>query len=267
MCKLSLMGHVSGSMEDGKNQATTILITPVWKDSARLKAFGQELAVELAFRNSEVEWIIADDGSGPEERKALEGLGAEFAKIYPKVRVHYAEEHRGKGSVVREGWALEPEAAWYAFVDADGSVSAVEMLNLVETAQQSGNSTLAIRKNTDTTKVDEDFFRKLRHYGFLTACHLIIGVKSEDTQCGAKVLKGSDYRTIAGNLREVGLAFDAELLAELAAAGFRWDEVPVNWSRVGGSRVHPWSDATDMLAALFRIRGRLGNASRSHNSG
>jgi hypothetical protein len=188
----------------------------------------------------------------------LEGLHHDFSTTYPKVRLHFAKEHLGKGSVVREAWGLEPEAAWYAFVDADGSVSAAEMLELIAVAQRTGSSTLAIRKNTETTKVDEDFWRKLRHYGFLTVCRWVVGVKSEDTQCGAKVLRGDDYRTIAGKLRESGLAFDAELLAELASAGFGWNEVPVNWSRKVGSRVHPWNDAADMLAALFRIRGRMG---------
>lgn len=245
-------------MEDGRHEATPILVTPVWKDSARLAVFGAELAGELARRDSEVCWIIADDGSGEAERTALEKLEQEFRKAYPRVRLHFADAHRGKGSVVREAWALEPKAEFYAFVDADGSVTAVEMLDLIDKARESGRSTLGIRKNTGTTKVEEDPLRKLRHYGFLTACRLIVGVHSEDTQCGAKVLKGSDYRAVADRLQEDGLAFDAELLAELSAAGFEWDEVPVNWSRKGGSRVNAWRDAGDMLAALFRIWGRLG---------
>ena len=258
MCKLVLMEHVSGSMEEGKIEATTILVTPVWKDSVRLRGFGRELANELARRDSRIEWIIADDGSGFGEKEALQRLCREFEMVYPRVRVHFAAKHFGKGSVVREAWALRPEAEWYAFVDADGSVSAVEMLDLIEVAKRSGKSTLAIRKNTETTKVDEDFWRKLRHYAFLTACRWIVGVKSEDTQCGAKVLKGDDYRAIWESLCENGLAFDAELLAELAAAGMSWDEVPVNWARKGGSRVHAIGDAVDMLMGLFRIRRRLG---------
>jgi dolichyl-phosphate beta-glucosyltransferase len=258
MCKLSGMAHVLGSMEEGKNQATTILVTPVWKDSVRLRAFGRELSHELAQRSSDVKWIIADDGSGFGEKEALQRLCRDFEMIYPEVRVHFVEKHYGKGSVVRAGWALEPEADFYAFVDADGSVSAGEMLDLIDKAKAAGRSTIAIRKNTETTTVDEDFWRKLRHYGFLTACRRIVGVNSEDTQCGAKVIKGDDYRAIAENLQENGLAFDAELLAELSAAGFSWNEVPVNWARKGGSRVHALKDAVDMLVALFRIRKNLG---------
>ena len=98
-------------------------------------------------------------------------------------------------------------------------------------------------------------------YGFLLACRLILGIRSEDTQCGAKVLKGDDYRRIADRLIEPGLAFDAELLAEMTEAGIDWDEVPVNWVRKGGSRVHGVRDAWQMLRALFRIRSRLGESS------
>lgn len=247
-------------MRDGDSEAITILVTPVWKDSQRLSLFGRELAAELALRDSNIRWIIADDGSGEEEVGRLKTLCAELAAIYPRVRVHAALAHHGKGSVVREAWALEPEADWLSFVDADGSVSAPDMLDLVTTARESGKSVMAIRKNTATTRVEEGLFRWIRHHGFLLACRLILRIRSEDTQCGAKVLEGAAYRRIADNLIEPGLAFDAELLAEMTAAGIPWMEVPVNWVRKGGSRIHPWRDAWEMLLTLFRIRARLGKA-------
>jgi len=252
------MKHVGETMRKEQGEAITILVTPVWKDAARLEVFGAALAAALAERDSKIVWIIADDGSGTVECEKLAELRERFSAVYPQVRLHLAEVHHGKGSVVREAWALEPEAGWLAFVDADGSVSAGDMLDLISKAWTSGHSTLAIRKNTAHTQVRESAWRWVRHHGFLSACRWILGVKSEDTQCGAKVLRGSDYRQVAGRLREPGLAFDAELLAELTAAGLEWDEVPVSWVRKGGSRVHAWKDAVEMLRALFRIRGRLG---------
>ena len=248
-------------------EAITILATPVWKDSARLSVFGRELAAELAKRGSAIRWIIADDGSGAAEVRRLEDLCAEFAGTYPHVRVHPAKVHYGKGSVVREAWALEPEAGWLAFVDADGSVSAPDMLDLIGRAEKSGRSTIAIRKNTETTRVHEGPFRWIRHHGFLLACRLILKIRSEDTQCGAKVLKGADYRIIENRLVEPGLAFDAELLAEMTEAGIEWDEVPVNWVRKGGSRIHGVRDVWTMLRALFRIRSRLGKATAAGSKG
>jgi hypothetical protein len=241
-----------------QGEAITILVTPVWRDSSRLAVFGHELAHELARRNSDIRWIIADDGSGESEVRRLEELCEKFAGTYPHVRVHPAAVHYGKGSVVREGWALEPEADWLSFIDADGSVTAVEMLDLIEKAQESDRSTIAIRKNTDHTHVHEGPFRWIRHHAFLFVCRMVLKIHSEDTQCGAKVLKGSDYRMIEDQLAEPGLAFDAELLAALTKAGLEWDEEPVNWVRKGGSRVHFIRDVWQMLRALFRIRARLG---------
>lgn len=254
-------------MRDGQGEAITILVTPVWKDSARLAGFGDELAAELARRGSGLRWIIADDGSGAEELRRLGELRERFAAVYPAVRVHGAAAHFGKGSVVKEAWALEPEADWLAFVDADGSVSAADMLDLIASAEASGVSTFAIRKNTESTRVKEGVFRWIRHHGFLLACRLILGIRSEDTQCGAKVMKGDDYRRIADRLVEPGLAFDAELLAEMTAAGVAWREVPVSWVRKGGSRVHALGDVWKMLRALFRIRSRLGESTARRRAG
>jgi len=250
-------------MADRGSEAITMLVTPVWKDSRRLERFGAELAEELARAGEAIDWVIADDGSGGEEVERLGRLCERFKPRYPRVRVHAADAHRGKGAVVREAWSLDPRAAWLAFVDADGSVNAADTLRLIRHAWRVGRSTIAIRRNSESTRVEEDAWRRLRHRGFLVACHRILGVKSADTQCGAKVLEGGAFRRIADRLVEPGLAFDAELLAEMAAAGIGWDELPVSWVRKGGSKVMPVRDAAEMLSALFRIRRRLRERSGS----
>ena len=99
-------------MATQRDDATLILVTPVWKDSRRLAAYGRELADELARRASAVHWVIADDGSGPEEATRLQAQLEEYRKTYPHVSLHLAGVHRGKGAVVREAWNLFPEADW-----------------------------------------------------------------------------------------------------------------------------------------------------------
>jgi glycosyltransferase involved in cell wall biosynthesis len=232
-----------------------LLITPVWNDSARLAVFGKDLAEALATTQLPIRWVIADDGSGVEEHARLQDLRKDFASVFPGVELHFADRHRGKGAVVREAWALAPEAEWLAFVDADGSVSAEDMLNLIGRAVTSGVSVLAIRKRTATTHIEESFIRGLAHRGFLLAARLILGLRCEDPQCGAKVIKGSDYRAIAGQLIEEGFAFDSELLAALNHSGAVWAEVPVTWIQKKGAKVRLFRDAWRMFASLLRIRG------------
>lgn len=233
-----------------------LLVTPVWKDSARLAVFGKDLANALASTELPIRWMIADDGSGDEEHARLRELHENFAGVFPGAELHFAARHAGKGSTVREAWALAPEVDWLAFVDADGSVSAKDMLGLIQRAVTTGVSVLAIRKRTATTRVEESFVRGLAHRGYLVAARTILGFHCDDPQCGAKVIKGDDYRAIAGKLIENGFAFDSELLAALNLHGAAWTEVPVTWIQQEGAKVRLFRDAWKMFAALLRIRAR-----------
>lgn len=234
-----------------------LLVTPVWKDSTRLAEYGKTLARAFAASPLPIHWIIADDGSGHDEHHRLTELRSSFARVFPHIGLHFAAQHHGKGSTVREAWALAPHAEWLAFVDADGSVTAEDLLQLIETALANRSSVIGIRKRTATTHVVESPWRSIFHRGFLLAVHLLLNLQCEDPQCGAKILKADDYRTIAHRLSENGLAFDSELLGTLKRSGADWLEVPVTWTEKKGGKVRPLRDAWGMLAALFRIRNRI----------
>jgi glycosyltransferase involved in cell wall biosynthesis len=228
----------------------------VWNDSLRLAGFGESLAKALADCRLPIRWLIADDGSSGVEHVLLTQLQKDFSKVFPRVDLHFAAEHRGKGSVVREAWALAPEAEWLAFVDADGAVTAEEMLGLIGRAVESENSVIGIRKRTATTHVVESPWRGLAHRGFLLAADVLLDLQCDDVQCGAKVIRGADYRRIAHRLDEDGFAFDSELLSTLRWSGAEWDEVPVNWTEKKGGKVRPIRDGWRMFCSLVRIRGR-----------
>lgn len=235
---------------------SVLLVTPVWNDSSRLAGFGRDLARALAAQELPVRWVIADDGSAAGEHERLLALREEFAATYPRVEVHFAAAHHGKGSVIREAWALDPTADWLAFGDADGSAPPEDILHLIRMAISGGTSVVGIRERTATTEVVESLWRGLAHRTFLLAVRGILGLRCADPQCGAKVLKGEDYRRIERQLVENGLAFDSELLAALQRGGVRWKEVAINWIQKKGGKVHPLRDAWGMLAALWRVRRR-----------
>jgi Glycosyl transferase family 2 len=229
----------------------------VWNDSSRLAGFGADLAGVLVNSPLPIRWIIADDGSGSSEHAELTRLRDIFAEIFPRVDLHFAAGHRGKGAAVREAWTLGTEAEWLAFVDADGSVTPEDMIGLIDRAVKSGSSVLGIRKRTETTRLVESPWRCLFHHGFLMAARLLLDLQCADPQCGAKVVRGGDYRRVAERLRENGLAFDSELLCALKRDGASWLEIPVNWVEKPGGKVKPLRDGWVMLAALLRTRRRM----------
>ena len=239
-------------MADASNEI--ILVTPVWNDAARLEAYGPELAAALAAAGLPLRWVIADDGSAADERARLAALHAEFSQVYPMLALHHADAHRGKGSIVREAWDLVPDAAWFAFVDADGSVSARDVTGLFRTAAAQGKSVLGIRRPTESTRVEMGVWRGIAHRIYRWLASKLLDLRCEDPQCGVKVILGNDYRRVAGKLRENGFAFDCELLIRLAKEGCEWREVPVGWTEKKGGKLRPLRDAWGMIAALLRLR-------------
>jgi glycosyltransferase involved in cell wall biosynthesis len=233
-----------------------LLVTPVWKDSSRLAVFGRKLATHLAGCDYNLEWMIADDGSGPNERQQLSELHDELKETYAHMSLHFADEHRGKGSVVREAWAQRPDADWYVFVDADGSLSPAELSRVLDAGLECDKTILPIRKRTEHTHVDLTIPRRVVHKLFILAVRMIVEVRCTDPQCGAKMLKGDDYRMVAASLREIGLAFDTEMLTALSENDIVWKEMPVTWIERDGGKVKPMRDAWGMLAALWKIRKR-----------
>lgn len=237
-----------------KPPTTILLVTPVWNDSLRLSRFGPELARALAAKALPIRWIIADDGSERDDRAKLAALLDSFAAIYPQVTLHFAAAHYGKGSVIREAWALDPNADWLAFVDADGAVPATEMIRLIEAALAADCSMMGVRTRTASTRIEESLLRGVLHRAFLAVACRMLDLRSQDLQCGAKVLRAPDYRQILPSLREIGLAFDSELLSALHHSGAEWRELPVNWTEMKGGKVNPFRDAWRMLKALYRVR-------------
>ena len=239
------------------HSAELVLVTPVWNDSRRLARFGPLLADAIARSGRSIDWIIADDGSDPLERDELSRLRDEFDSQGAAVRVHFAAEHRGKGAVIREAWSLETSAPRLAFVDADGAVTAGEMLRLIDHALDAGTSTIAVRQRTAQTRIVESPRRWLYHHAFIFATHVLLGLRCGDPQCGAKVISRGDFMAVSGVLREDGFAFDTELLATLQAHGGTWGELPVSWTEIKGGKVRPFRDGWRMLRALIAIRGRI----------
>ena len=75
-----------------------------------------------------------------------------------------------------------------------------------------------------------------------------------DTQCGAKVASRAVWDRLLPHCREVGFAWDAELIAVAQALGIAVVEVPISWCHDERSKVNLGRDGLAMVAATPRIR-------------
>ena len=237
-----------------------LLVTPVWNDSVRLEHFGLELAKALAVSGLNITWVIADDGSDTEEVEQLERLKEKFSQIYLDLVLHLHPERSFKGGAIYQSWQQFPDADYYAFVDADGAVSAYELIRMLKCASDSENpdmSFVAIRQFSGPLAVDRSLLRKATFHLFRTLVRGIVGLKWMDTQCGAKVISGRSYRAVSERLVEDGFVFDVELLTTLQQGAWPITELPIMWQEIPGSKLRLWRDLWFMTRGLMRIRRRL----------
>jgi glycosyltransferase involved in cell wall biosynthesis len=235
-----------------------VLVTPVWNDSRRLALFGQALAEALVTANLPIRWIIADDGSDADEASHYTRLCEQFQALYPHVKLVRCGVRSRKGGAVYDAWNQSDGAEYYAFVDADGAVSPETMIELIHRARAFAGerAVIAMRSLRGPHAVQRSWLRRWIFLFFRRMVRWLTGLRFEDTQCGAKVIPGEAYREVAGKLPERGFTFDAELLLALQTAGVSFEEIPISWREVPGSRIRPLPDGVQMVRALCRIRQR-----------
>jgi dolichyl-phosphate beta-glucosyltransferase len=240
-----------------------LLVIPNYRDAARLEPFLRELVTVLP---REVGVMVSDDGSGAAEVAKMQNvvecirpLSMGPLLLDPLV----AECNRGKGAAVYAGWQAGIDGAggveWdaLAFADADGAVSAREILRGVMAFRSRGDATdglIGSRIKMLGRNVERKVFRHLSGRLFATFVSLISGLTSYDTQCGFKIFRRVAVERILPKATAFGFAFDVELLLLAQRSGFRTEEFPVDWRDVDGGKVNVFRDALPMLVEVWRAR-------------
>lgn len=240
---------------------------PAYNEGERFPPYVSQLVQEgLKHPFPVVELIVSDDGStskhAEQQRACVAAAQALLSRAGSLHRVAYVatERNGGKGSAIRRGWCHgSPEAAWLAFLDADGSVGAEEFFRLAALVAASSDVDVVAgsRILMAGRRVTRNLFRHLQGRLFATITDLQFQLRFYDTQCGVKFFRASLLRPLLPALREDRWLLDVELLALMKRRDARALEVPIDWAEVGGSKITPGLDAVRMLWGLTRLKKRL----------
>lgn len=209
--------------------------------------------------------LVSDDGSGDEEVARLRSLIASVQKrfrgegpVLLDPLLH--KPNTGKGGAVCRGWDQGADYSLLAFADADGAVSAAEILR-AETYLRSDDGRHDALFGSRVKMLGRSINRRLhRHLGgrvFASLVSMLSGLSSYDTQCGLKILTHSAFQKIRPHLRCEGFAFDVELCLLLQKAGQSVIEFPVDWDDVAGSKVSLVKNSFGMAKEVFEICRRV----------
>ncbi len=226
------------------------VVIPAYNEEARLPATLATVASYLARHAAllPAEVIVVDDGSTDRTAAVVDGLDRS-ARV--SVRLVRFDRNRGKGAAVRAGLAAS-RGQRVLISDADLATPIEELETLLNTEAELSVGSRALDRKLIARRqpLPRDLLGRLFNVGLRA-----LGLTTlRDTQCGFKMLDGELARALARELRLDGFAYDVELLARAARRGAAIAEVPVRWTHVEASRVHPLRHGVQMLRDALRVR-------------
>ncbi len=235
---------------------TLSVVIPAYNEERRLPHYLPDVVAFGEALSGGTEVLVVDDGSTDGTVPYVESVAA----CHPGVRLLRQPANQGKGAAVCRGM-MEARGRYVLFADADGATPIREASKLISVARAGIEVVIASRKAGG--RVDRSYLRGLMGAVFYRLTNLLAVPGVTDTQCGFKLFRRLAARRLFPLVREQGWAFDVEVLFLAQKYGLAIAEVPVDWTAVEGSKVHPVRDAVNMVIAILRIRRRDAGLSRS----
>lgn len=173
------------------------------------------------------------------------------ARVDSRVEViHYPK--LGKGGVIMET-LRRCDGAVVGFVDADCATPPAELLRLVDAVSTADVAIASRWHPAAILPSPRPFSRKLESRVFAGMVKTLFGLPFRDTQCGAKVMRGSVAQAVVPLLSSRDFLFDVELLLACRRLGLRVAEVPTVWVDRSGSRLRAGRDGRQMALSALRL--------------
>ena len=246
----------------------SVLVIPCFNEEARL----QPAAFAALLEDPRVELLFVNDGSTDGTEAALQRFAdAHGAGARRRVRVLSMQQNVGKAEAVRQGMceALATQPYGVGYFDADLATPPSEILRLLrvlydrEAAVVLGSRIALLGRHIERSPT--------RHYLgrlFATLASAALSLPVYDTQCGAKLFRGT--ASLRAALAEPFIsrwAFDVELIGRLVRGGPNvppldvdsfHEEPLLEWHDVAGSKLR----ATHMARSLYDL-GQIARSLRA----
>lgn len=223
------------------------LIIPAWNEERRLPGTLEQYVGLLEKYGDQFEVIVVADGVTD---RTVE-VAAEFAAR--RVRVLHFERQLGKGGAILEGFRSS-KFDFVGFLDADAPITPVNLAFLLAELVESEGVIASRWMHRSVGQGRQSFSRAVfsRIWNILTRA--ILDLDLHDTQCGAKFFRREAVLKILNQVTLTNWAFDASLLFHFKRAGFRIQEVPVNWIDDPNSKMRLERAIPAMFLSLIGIR-------------
>jgi glycosyltransferase involved in cell wall biosynthesis len=159
----------------------------------------------------------------------------------------------GKGFAIIEGFKVA-KGDLIGFVDADCSTKPEAFYDLVMNIKSYGGIIANRWMRESRVYPKQPLIRRIASRTFNVLVRVLFGIRSEDTQCGAKLFKKDAIKRILPGLGITAWAFDIDLLYRLKEQGYSIKDIPTTWSDKGNSRLNVGKTSFQMFLAVIRLR-------------
>ena len=227
------------------------IVIPAYNEAGRILPTLEEYARHFDNqRKGATEILVVLNGCTDDTRAVVESAAAHT----PQIRVLEFPALLGKGGAIYEGFQTA-RGEYLAFADADNMVRAPETERLVD-ALDHYDLAIANRFSNKDHHGGQSPRRRLMSRAVRLWVRWGLGLRYQDTQCGAKAIRSSAWRAIAPRLRAKGWTFDLDLLIWADRLKLKVAEMPIAWQHIEeGSKVRPWQASLELLASI-RLRRR-----------
>ncbi|MCE5323695.1 glycosyltransferase family 2 protein [bacterium] len=236
--------------DNGDSHICISVIVPVYNEQTRVTESLGEIKSYLNSKDESYEIILVDDGSTDGTLEIARKIGNGSTRI-----VSY-EHNMGKGYAVRQG-VYAARGEYIAFTDVDLSAPIDQLSKLFSAIEDSYDVAIGSRavKGAEIP-VHQPLYRELGGKALNLAIQMLAVPGIKDTQCGFKLFKGDAARKIFSKCFINGWGFDVEVLFLARKLGYKTAEIPVKWSHMAGSKLHPFRGALRVIADVIRMRLR-----------
>ncbi len=220
------------------------IVIPCYNEASRL-----DLSTFDNFLTQRTDYTICfvNDGSSDNTLEILKNFQQNHKG---RVHVYDAPQNNGKAEAIRSGvnYMLQyTEAKKIGFMDADLATGFDDYENLVGSLNDdldNDGMVIGSRTRVNTANIQRTAFRSASSNIFNKAIQWIIGLKINDTQCGAKVFTRKTANTLFKNAFISKWLFDIELLMRMRnrygkqSMLNKFKEVQLSkWTEVEGSKI------------------------------
>lgn len=233
------------------------LVFPFYNEAVRFSYFENTMNEYLEHNNYIKEIILVNDGSSD---KTLELLINFQKKISDKIdcKIINLTENKGKGVAIKSG-ILSATQKWVLCNDADLSYPPNQLDEWIDNKwidlDSSNNVYFGSRElGQEYYQMNLFFYRRIIGKLYIFLAQNILGITTNDTQCGFKLYDTELAKSIFNNVKEKKFAFDTEVLYILKKRNITVTFLPVKCTDISNSKVHLFWDGLNMFEALFRIK-------------